>query len=247
MKHERTYVIYCYTNKINGKKYVGQTCTSLEERAGKDGCHYVIKRGAFGNAIQKYGWDSFISEILEDGLTLEEANEREQYWISELNTISPNGYNLQPGGLNHVMLDVSKQKLSQSKIGHEVSPETREKIGKVHRGKVTPDEVKMKISKSSKGRTISDKTREKISKSHFGKKLSDETKRKIGNAQRGVNKDLLGKGIQKISMNGKLICEYSSLSEAWRQTGVNYRNICSVCQGKRKTAGGYIWKYKEVA
>lgn len=30
---DRRYKVYVYTNKINGKKYVGQTCQSLEYRA----------------------------------------------------------------------------------------------------------------------------------------------------------------------------------------------------------------------
>ena len=37
---ERKYKIYVYTNKVNGKKYVGQTSRSLRERAGKNGCQY---------------------------------------------------------------------------------------------------------------------------------------------------------------------------------------------------------------
>ncbi len=32
--------------------------------------------------------------------------------------------------------------------------------------------------------------------------------------------------------------------EAERKTGINDGNIASVCKEKRKTAGGYIWKYK---
>lgn len=30
---DRRYKVYVYTNKVNGKKYVGQTCQSLEYRA----------------------------------------------------------------------------------------------------------------------------------------------------------------------------------------------------------------------
>lgn len=33
----RRYKVYVYANKVNGKKYVGQTCRTLTERAGKDG------------------------------------------------------------------------------------------------------------------------------------------------------------------------------------------------------------------
>lgn len=36
---------------------------------------------------------------------------------------------------------------------------------------------------------------------------------------------------------------YPSLMEASRKTGVRPANICNCCQGKRKTTGGYHWKY----
>mgnify|MGYP004457772299 CR=1 FL=1 len=45
--------------------------------------------------------------------------------------------------------------------------------------------------------------------------------------------------------NGKIINEYSGAAEAERETGVNAQNISDCCNGKRKTAGGYIWRYKE--
>lgn len=38
---------------------------------------------------------------------------------------------------------------------------------------------------------------------------------------------------------------FSSLSEAERQTKISHENISKVCRGKRKTAGGYHWKYIE--
>lgn len=42
---------------------------------------------------------------------------------------------------------------------------------------------------------------------------------------------------------GNYIDEFISIAEAERLTGA--RGISSVCKGRRKTAGGYIWKYKE--
>jgi histidinol-phosphatase (PHP family) len=56
--------IYCYTNKINGKKYVGQTVKTIAERAGKNGTGYKTE-WLFWRAIKKYGWDAFSVEIIE--------------------------------------------------------------------------------------------------------------------------------------------------------------------------------------
>lgn len=47
---------------------------------------------------------------------------------------------------------------------------------------------------------------------------------------------------QQYDTNGNLIKEYKSMREAQRQTGI--LSIDKVCNGKRKTAGGFIWKYK---
>ena len=43
--------------------------------------------------------------------------------------------------------------------------------------------------------------------------------------------------------SGNEIARYKSQKEAAEATGVGNRHISCVCKGKRKTAGGYIWKY----
>lgn len=50
-------------------------------------------------------------------------------------------------------------------------------------------------------------------------------------------------GINKI--NG-YICEFNSITEAGRVTGINYKNISACCLGKQKFAGKYHWYFKEV-
>lgn len=45
------------------------------------------------------------------------------------------------------------------------------------------------------------------------------------------------------SKDGKEIARYASQKEAKERTGIKGNHICSCCKGKRKTAGGYVWKY----
>lgn len=94
MKKKSIWKVYQYTNKENGKIYIGNTAQSLKARAGNDGCGYKIKNGGkFYEAIQKYGWDNFESNILKDGITnRKDAFEIERSYIIELNSIE-NGYN----------------------------------------------------------------------------------------------------------------------------------------------------------
>ncbi len=62
-----------------------------------------------------------------------------------------------------------------------------------------------------------------------------------------VTNGALSKVIQQFTINEELINEYPSINEAKRQNGYCVGNISKCCQGKRKTAYGYIWKYKEVS
>ena len=51
-------IVYCYTNLVNGKKYIGQTIKSLKERAKNNGNGY-LNCTIFFRAIQKYGFEKF--------------------------------------------------------------------------------------------------------------------------------------------------------------------------------------------
>lgn len=45
--------------------------------------------------------------------------------------------------------------------------------------------------------------------------------------------------------NGVIINKFYGTNEAQRATGITQSNISCVCCGKRKTAGGYKWKYEK--
>ena len=84
----------------------------------------------------------------------------------------------------------------------------------------------------------SEESKKKISEANTGKHHSEEHRKKISQSK-GVN------GILQFSKDGELIAEYSSIHEAERQTGCNNCSICNCCKGNRKSAGGFIWRYKE--
>lgn len=86
--------IYLIRNLVNQKGYVGQT-KDLRSRvkSHKKG----RERNKIGAAIHKYGWHNFSVEVLERNVT--NYNERERFWIEELNTLVPFGYNVHTGGV----------------------------------------------------------------------------------------------------------------------------------------------------
>jgi hypothetical protein len=97
-------VIYQIKCNIHNLKYIGQA-TNLKYKNGKaynygaNGrwsdhlCASKTRNTPLCNAIKKYGKDNFIIEVIEEAL-LETLDEREAYWISEYNSIHPNGYNV---------------------------------------------------------------------------------------------------------------------------------------------------------
>ena len=89
--------IYCYTSP-SGKKYVGQTIQKIFDRA-RNGKGYK-NCSVFYKAIQKYGFENFTIQILEEA-PQELLDEKEIEWIKFLDTCVPNGYNLASGGSGH--------------------------------------------------------------------------------------------------------------------------------------------------
>ena len=72
-----------------------------------------------------------------------------------------------------------------------------------------------------------------------GVPLSEAHKKAISDAMKGVN----AKKVMQLTKSGELIKEWQSMSEASKQLKINCSNICSCCNGIRKYASGYVWKY----
>lgn len=91
--------IYKITNKINGKIYVGKTEKSLEARfyAHLAKARRKVNRYLY-DAMNHYGYDNFEISLIEECSTGVSLDEREKYWISNLNSLYPLGYNMTVGG-----------------------------------------------------------------------------------------------------------------------------------------------------
>lgn len=98
--------IYKFTNKVNDKKYVGQTNDIQKRINGHKSTAFNPKsqdyKSAFHRAVRKYGWENFDFEILEeldDSFGRDYLNEREKFFIEkEKSLVSENGYNIAKGG-----------------------------------------------------------------------------------------------------------------------------------------------------
>lgn len=90
--------IYKIVNLVNGKIYVGQSI-NIQKRWYQHKSDYNKEGGCpiLYAAIRKYGIENFSFEVIEE-CSLELLDEREKHWISQMNTLNPNGYNIALGG-----------------------------------------------------------------------------------------------------------------------------------------------------
>ena len=104
---------------------------------------------------------------------------------------------------------------------------------------ILSDETKRNLSIKSKERFEKEEEREKLRISNKKYEDSKTEEQKI--------KDILvqnPKSVLQFDKEMNLIGEYLSIRDAERRTKVVRSNIIKCCNGKVKSAGGYIWKYK---
>ena len=109
-------IIYEARNKINGKRYIGQTIHTLEER--KRGHISSMCCSYFRRALDKYGVDSFEWNIIDTAETRDELNRKESYWIEFYDTTNRDkGYNLKGDGYNPFLTDRVKKAIGDAQRG----------------------------------------------------------------------------------------------------------------------------------
>jgi group I intron endonuclease len=196
-------VIYLIENKINGKRYVGQTVTSVQKRFNSH--KYASERGSMAclhRAIRRYGAMQFCITILDHAATHEDLNSKESEWITRYNCIAPNGYNITSGGSQPKWTDAQKERMSRilkARNFHH-SEEAKRAIGIGNLGNKRPDvalknktpEMREKVSVAlsgpahpMRGKCHTETTKAKISLAGIGRRHSPETIEKMRLAKLG--------------------------------------------------------------
>lgn len=226
----KTYCIYKHTLP-NQKVYIGQTCDIKRRWRASS----YVGNCLFYNAIQKYGWENITHEILEDNLTLEEANEKEKYYITLYQSTNRQyGYNLRAGGEGGGIV-VSK------------SEKFKERYRKVYQYTLDGDFITEwdNLTLAAEGcgginkiTGISQCCNGKR-KTAYGfqwryKKFDHLSKQELT----GVKKRIVQKDLE-----GNIIQIYDSVSEAVKALGMKSKSsITNVLTGSAKTAYGFLWE-----
>lgn len=173
------YLVYKHTSP-SGKAYIG--ITNNYGRRCWAHQHNKARCPAFYAAIQKYGWDNFLHEILYDNLSKQQACWREQQSINEHGSLAPYGYNLTSGGEIFTHLPETKAKISAANTGRKRihSAEHRAKISAANKGrkKNLTEEQRTAIGDRFRGKPLSDTHKEALRKANTGRVKSAEAKAK---------------------------------------------------------------------
>jgi hypothetical protein len=148
-------------------------------------------------------------------------SEREKYWIKYYKDMGCKLTNLTDGG-------------DGGNFGNDVNKKISEKLkGR----KFTPETLKL-MSESAKKRIISDEGRKTLSEYRKGSKNS-----MFGKKQTNFCIESKYKPVTQLTLDGEVIKTWKSLKEVSEYLLINRNSIRMVCNGQRKTAGGYKWKF----
>jgi group I intron endonuclease len=239
--------IYKIINKINGKIYVGQTIRPLEKRKSRhlNDAKYGSKN-PIHRAMRKYGVENFVFETIEkcDKIQLDD---KEKFWIENLNTLCRNGYNVRNGNFGEQpeewKIKVRKGSTGRGKSVLQFDPKT---------GNIIQEFTGLHDAGRSLGisyQNIYKCTKQYIEKTRHGfgfiykddyKKLIDKSELIIKGYRSSGKK---GKAVYGIDDSGNKI-EFYFITEAAKQVGcwdVEIRR--SIKTGNK--CKGYNWQYQK--
>ena len=170
----------------------------------------------FSKAIKIFGWQNIKHDVLFVYDTKAEAYQKEQELIALYQSNTPEkGYNRAAGG--------------HGTTGLKRSAESKEKTRQSMIGvKHTPERINNQRAAALKV-WERDGYRQKMSDVHKGKLKGKDSPAAVQ--------------VVQLSLSGKFIRIFDSMSEAAEATGINRRLIGDVCRGRQKKTHGYKWAY----
>lgn len=229
--------------------YVGQTINFRKRERCWQQIGYRYGNQRLTDDRNNYGLDNFETIILKE-CDDSELDRWEKHCIKILNTIYPNGYNINEGGVSGFNCsDETKNKISEANSGE----------NNYWFGKKRPQYLNENASKKLKGIPKTEDVKKKMSQNSAKywatHEMTKEHKNNIGKTLKGkfINDPNRSKRV-RLYKDGVFVAEYPSRNEAGRAIGVRGTSIGNCCKGgfyyKGKwvnchTVKGYSAKYVE--
>lgn len=239
--------VYITTNNINGKKYIGQKSYKQKNWETYLGSGVILNK-----SIKKYGKENFSREIIEECETKEELDQCEMYWISYYDAVSSEDfYNIASGGEGgNTIAGYSEEQLSAYKIRKsELHKKTALKGDEAPMSKLTRKDVIEIIDKLLNNAFNSDLAKEY----NVSSGAIDDIRNHLTWCELTKNIEFPSITGRKRPNNTKLVCQYEedgtlvaryeNARIAEKKTGVPFKQISQVCNGNKRMAHGYIWRF----
>lgn len=244
----KKYVVYIYIikNKIDKDKvYIGQTRTSIKQRWTQHKSAVKNKKNNYTvlyNAMSKYGIDNFeiscidtIEEETKDVL-ISRLNELEMRYISEYNSLIPNGYNMTKGGDS---TSVRNCKSVTSYFYDGTKDRTFENASEASRfysnnNISNPGHIIQRCNGNSQ-----------YCYNRIWRYFQDSFDKFPINISKSELENGVYTPVDKYTFNGEIVKSYKSISDAINddEQVKNPSPIRLCCEGKYNQAYGYVWRY----
>ena len=257
MKEKKICSIYCFTNKVNNKQYIGSTTVNVKTRYNQ---HLYNAKTPSSNkyyyplyqAIRKYGIENFDFQVLyQEECEEQKIRQIEHQYIIQYNTLSPKGYN-QTDNTEHPSQDLEIQKkISKTKRENAKSVVEVDKNNNIIQTwksiidcaeDIKLDERKIAAVCRGERKTTGGKIFRWIEN---GKLIIPVYSRDAYKGAQGTTQiQSSNRKIAKIDLKTNQILEiYPTIALAARENNCDNSAISKVCRGHRNKCGGFGWKY----
>lgn len=233
---DKKYTVYAFINKINEYRYIGITSMTLKNRVY---AHLYESRNAdnhsaFKEALRCYGINNFNIVILENGISIEEAKDKEKYYIQKYKTYigfnDCKGYNSSIGGEGAHIVEDEQLRINQYDLNGKFIKSYRS----LREAEAITGITRVTIAEVCNGKAIT-------SGGYQWKRFIDVGYQDITPVKAG--RDNVIRPVDQFDLDGKWIRTFESLQDAANKLGIYSSTIVKVCNGKLKQTAGFMWRY----
>lgn len=235
-------IVYCTTNKINGKKYIGSDSKNNPKYYGSG---VNIKK-----AIKKYGKINFTKQILCRVDSINLMKELEEYWIEYFDAYNnPLFYNATKYACGITKFPEDKKinisnanKGNKYNLGRKPTESQKQKTSEANKGKKHTEEYKLEKkqraldNKYALGYKFTQEQKDKISKAKINHKCYKEVDRNKKISEK------LNTPVLQYTKQGEFIKEYPSVKSACEELKIT--SISRSLKDWNNNSRGFKFKYK---